>query len=93
MPNIRSASKRMRQNIRLRAANRGKRSTMRTTIKKIDAAITAGNAQEAAALLPQTVSVIGKLAQKGLIHQNNAARHISRLSRKVSALAAGAKTA
>jgi small subunit ribosomal protein S20 len=86
MPNIRSAAKRMRQNARRRTANRGKRAAMRTAVKKLASAIDQGDTQTAASLLPATVSVIGKLAQQGLIAKNNAARHISRLSKKVHAL-------
>lgn len=87
MPNIKSAAKRMRQNARRRAANRSKRSMMRTSIKKLYTAVEQGDAQAAAAQLAETASVIGKMASKGIIHKNNAARRISRLSRRVAALA------
>jgi small subunit ribosomal protein S20 len=90
MPNIRSAAKRMRQSARRRDANRSKRANMRTIVKKLHSAVDEGNAGQAASLLPETISVISKLAQKGLIHKNNAARHISRLSKKVNALSAKA---
>lgn len=86
MPNIKSAAKRMRQNAKRRAENRSKRSAMRTAMKKLNAMIDAGEGAQAAAELPRTLSVIGKMAQKGLIHKNKAARHASSFTRKVSAL-------
>ena len=88
MPNIRSAVKSMRQNAKRRLANRGKRSAMRTAIKKLQEAIDQGDVQAASSLLNETVSVIGKCAQQGLVHANNAARHVSRLSKHVHAMAA-----
>lgn len=86
MPNIRSAIKRMRQNTKRRTENRSKHSTMRTSIKKLRAAIEENNPQTASALLPETISIIDKAAAKGLIHKNAAARHTSRLTRQVHAL-------
>ena len=76
----------MRQNAKLRVANRAKRSVLRTAIKKVRLALEEGNAELAKSLLPEALSVIGKSAQKGLIHKNQAARNCSRLTRKVNSL-------
>jgi small subunit ribosomal protein S20 len=88
MPAHKSAEKRDRQNLRRNAINTAHRSRLRSSIKKLRAAIAAGNAQEAQALLPETVSVIDKSVQKGVLHSNAAARHKARLTMHVNALAA-----
>ncbi|MGH9846344.1 MAG: 30S ribosomal protein S20 [Blastocatellia bacterium] len=88
MPNHKSAVKRDRQNVTRNAANTANRSQLRTSIKKLRAAIAAGKSQEARALLPETVSVIDKSVQKGVLHRNAAARHKARLTTHVNELAA-----
>ena len=90
MPNIKSAAKQMRQSAKRRLRNRTKRSALRTSVKCLDALIAAGDAPAAQAQLPATLSIIGKSAQKGLIHQNKAARNVSRLTRKVNAMGVAA---
>ncbi|HEY7545959.1 MAG TPA: 30S ribosomal protein S20 [Blastocatellia bacterium] len=86
MANHKSAEKRMRQTERRNSTNSRNRSRLRTQIKALRAAIESGNRQQAAALLPETVSLIDKSIQKGVIHQNTAARHKSRLTAKVNAM-------
>ena len=88
MPNHKSAEKRDRQNARRNEVNTANRTRLRTTIKRLRAALDAGNAQEAQQLLPQTVSVIDKSVQKGVLHRNTAARHKARLTSHVNELAA-----
>jgi small subunit ribosomal protein S20 len=83
-----SAQKRMRQGEKRRARNRKNVSQLKTQVKKLRAAIDEGNAEAAKQLLPATVGEIDKAAKKGVVHDNAAARYKSRLSRKVSALAA-----
>ena len=80
------AFKRMRQNTKRRARNRTYRSRMRTEIKKLRQAIEAGDSATAQAQLPKTVSMIQRVAQKGIIHRKQAARRVSRLSQSVNAL-------
>lgn len=63
------------------------RSSLRTAIKKVRAAIDAGNKEAAQAVLLSSVSVIDRIADKGIIHKNKAARHKSRLSAAVKAIA------
>ena len=84
MPNHKSAEKRMRQNEKRRAVNRNNRSRLRTGIKKLRAALAGGDSGETQTLLPQTVSLIDKAVQKGVIHRNAAARYKSRLTTAVN---------
>jgi small subunit ribosomal protein S20 len=86
MPNHKSAEKRMRQTARRNEVNRRNRSRLRTAIKKLRAALTEKNAQTSLELLPQTVAIIDKMAGKGIIHRNAAARYKSRLSKHVANL-------
>jgi small subunit ribosomal protein S20 len=86
MANTKSAEKRHRQNLKQRERNRAHRSRLRTAIKRLRAAVSSGDAAAAQEILPQTLSVIDKIAQKGVIHDNAAARYKSRLAKKVAAL-------
>lgn len=88
MPNHKSAEKRDRQNARRNVINTANRTRLRSQIKKLRTAIASGNAQEAQALLPATISVIDKSIQKGVLHGNTAARHKARLTKHVNELAA-----
>jgi len=88
MANHKSAEKRMRQTERRNEVNRRNRGSLRTQIKKLRSAIAAGNREEAQTLLRETVSVIDKSIQKSVLHQNAAARHKSRLTAAVNAMAA-----
>ena len=85
MPNIKSASKRMRQNIKRRAANRAQRSALRTAEKKLSVALVEGNQEAAQANLIPTLKIIGKSAAKGLISKNAASRKASRIMKKMNA--------
>ena len=88
MPNHKSAEKRDRQNARRNTANTANRTNLRSNLKKLRTALTAGEKDEAKALLPQVVSVIDKSVQKGVLHKNTAARHKARLTSHVNALLA-----
>ena len=83
-----SAEKQMRQGVKRRARNRNNISQLKTQVKKLRAVIAAGDAEAAKKLLPETVGEIDKAAKKGVVHDNAAARHKSRLTRKVNALSA-----
>jgi len=85
MPNHKSAEKRVRQNEKRRDINRGNRGRLRTGIKKLRAALEGGDAGSAQTLLPETVSLIDKAVQKGVLHRNAAARYKSRLTVRVGA--------
>jgi small subunit ribosomal protein S20 len=88
MANHKSAEKRARQSDRRNEANRRNRSRLRTEIKKLRAAIETGNRYEAKSLLVETVSLIDKSIQKGIIHRNAAARYKSRLTTGVNRMTA-----
>ena len=88
MANSRQAKKRAIQNEKSRKHNAGLRSMVRTYIKKVIAAIDAGNADEAKTAYNEAVPVIDRMANKGIIHKNKAARHKSRLSAQVKQLSA-----
>jgi len=85
---IASGRKRVRQDVRLNAANTALRSKFRTVIKNVQKAVVAGDKAKATELFNSAQSVIDSVADKGLFHKNKAARHKSRLSAKVKALVA-----
>jgi len=89
MPNKKSAAKQMRQSIKKRERNRTARGAFRTTLKKTDKVFSEGNAEQSAAQLQETLKMVGKTEKKGLIHKNKAARHASRLTKKLHAIQAG----
>jgi small subunit ribosomal protein S20 len=82
------AKKRARQGEKRRTHNASLRSLVRTNIKKVNAAISSGNAEQAQAAYASAVPVLDSLADKGIIHKNKAARHKSRLNAQVRALSA-----
>jgi small subunit ribosomal protein S20 len=82
------AKKRARQAEQRRKHNASLRSVVRTSIKKVIAAISSGNAEEATQAYSAAVPIIDRMADKGIIHKNKAARHKSRLCAQVKALAA-----
>ncbi|HEX7772859.1 MAG TPA: 30S ribosomal protein S20 [Pyrinomonadaceae bacterium] len=84
MPNHKSAEKRVRQSEKRRVINRGNRSKVRTYIKKVRAALDSGKSDEIQSVLPETISVIDKAVQKGVMHKNAAARYKSRLTLKAN---------
>ncbi len=81
-----SALKAHRQSLERREHNREMRSKLRTAIKNIRAAITAKDAEGARKQLSATVSLIDKMAAKGIIHDNAAARHKSRIQAGIAKL-------
>ncbi|MFZ5549999.1 MAG: 30S ribosomal protein S20 [Pseudomonadota bacterium] len=83
-----SGRKRARQDVKLNAANSSLRSKFRTSIKNVLKAVASGDKAKATDLFKTAQSVIDSIADKGLFHKNKAARHKSRLSAKVKALAA-----
>jgi small subunit ribosomal protein S20 len=87
MANTTSAKKATRKIARRTAINRSRRSRMRTSVRKVEEAIAAGNAQAAAAALSEAEPLIVRAAQKGIIQENAAARKVSRLTHRVRALA------
>ena len=88
MANTISALKRVRQTERRTEFNRQNRTRLRHQIRAMRKAITAKDAQTAAALLPKTFAVIDRSAKVGVIKKNTAARYKSHLHLRVKALAA-----
>ncbi len=88
MANSAQAKKRARQAEGRRRHNASLRSLVRTVIKKVIAAIDAGDAEQATAAYAAAVPVIDRMADKGILHKNKAARHKSRLNDRIKALSA-----
>ncbi|VAX07629.1 SSU ribosomal protein S20p [hydrothermal vent metagenome] len=86
MANSAQSKKRARQAEKRHQLNTGQRATFRTFIKKVIAAIDAGDKEQAQASYKTAVAVIDKTVTKGHIHKNKAARHKSRLNTRVQAM-------
>ena len=84
MPNHKSSEKRVRQSEKRRLVNKSNRGRLRTSIKKLRAAMSASQTDELQTLLPETISTIDKAVQKGVLHRNAAARYKSRLTVRVN---------
>ena len=88
MARHKSTEKRNRQSTDIRGRNRQSLSQLKTQVKKLRTAVDAGDAEGASKLLSETVAEIDKAAKKGVLHDNAADRHKSRLTRKVTAVSA-----
>ena len=87
MANIKSAKKRILVAETKAARNKAIRTRVKTFVKKVDAAITAGDKAAAQAALLAAISEIDKATSKGVYHKNTASRKVSRLSKAVNAMA------
>ena len=87
MANIKSAKKRILVNQTKAARNKAIRSKVKTMIKKVDAAIAAGDKAAAQASLLTAISEIDRAASKGVFHKNNASRKVARLTKAVNGIA------
>ncbi len=87
MANHASALKRARQDAKIRIQHRSQKSTMRTAIKAVHAAIAAGDKAAANEALKSAVSLIDRAGRKRLIHPKQASRRVSRLNAHVKAMA------
>jgi small subunit ribosomal protein S20 len=88
MPNTASAKKRMRQDTFRRARNRAAKSALRNQLRKVRAAITAKNSEEADKEYRLLVKKLDRAATKNVIHANAAARTKSRLTAAIKGLKA-----
>ena len=86
MANIKSAKKRVLVNQKKADRNKSIKSAVKTSIKKVEAAVVAKDKEAAVAALANAISTIDKAATKGVYHKNNAARKVSRLSKAVNIL-------
>ena len=84
MPNSISAKKSHRQSLKRRARNRGQRSALRTSVKRVREAVASGETEQAASLLTAATRKLDQAAAKNLIHANKAARTKSRLAKLVN---------
>lgn len=89
MANSKSAEKRIRVAEQRRLRNRPFRSSARTLVKKAELAISAGDQSAAATAVLTATRTLDRVASKGIIHRNNAARRKSRLMKKFNELRAG----
>lgn len=87
MANIKSAKKRILVNRTKADRNKAIRSSVKTAMKKVFAAVEAGDKEAAQAALVSATKVIESAASKGVYHKNNAARKVSRLAVAVNKLA------
>ena len=86
LANIKSAKKRVLVNQKKADRNKSIKSAVKTSIKKVEAAVVAKDKEAAVAALANAISTIDKAATKGVYHKNNAARKVSRLSKAVNTL-------
>jgi small subunit ribosomal protein S20 len=87
MANIKSARKRARQAIKRRSRNVSLQTEARGAVRDVKKAIAAGDKKAAAAALVRSQAVIDRVAAKGVLHRNAAARQKSRLAQAIKAMA------
>jgi small subunit ribosomal protein S20 len=90
MANHKSAEKRDRQSKVRRLRNRMNKSRIHTAIRHVEDALAAGTGDVAQEALKKAMPIIQKIASKGTIHRNTAARKISRLTKRVNGMVAAA---
>ena len=86
MANTDSARKRSRQAEKQRRHNSGLRSTLRSALKDVNKAISAGDKDVAKQALSRSTGIVDRIADKKIIHKNKAARHKSRLAAAIKAM-------
>lgn len=84
MAHHKSAKKRILQNDKKRIRNRHIRTTLRSALKRFEQTLETQNAEELKPLVDKTISIVDTAASKGVIHKNKAARHVSRIRRKIN---------
>jgi len=87
MANTPSAKKATRKIARRTEVNKARRSRMRTFLRKVEEAITAGNKDAANEALKVAQPILQRAAGHGIVHRNTASRKVSRLSSRIKALA------
>ena len=83
MANLKSQIKRNRQNVKRHDRNQAVRSALKTSTKKVHAAVASGDPDEAARLQREAARALDKAAAKGVLHERTAARRKSRLAKAV----------
>ena len=88
MADHKSAIKRHKQSLVRRDRNKAVKTSLRTAYKRVDAAVTGTDNDEAVSQLKLAIKAFDKAASKGVIHKKTAARTKSRLSKKISSMVA-----
>ena len=88
MANTKSAKKAARQATRRTAVNKGRRTRLRSCVRKVEEAIASGNKEAAAAAWKEAEPVVVRAAQKGVAHRKSASRKVSRLAKRIGAMGA-----
>jgi len=91
MANHVSSLKRARQTETKTAGNRSNKSKLRSSLRSLREAIEEGNKKTLASAYSETVSILDKSVQKGVLHKNTASRYKARLNARVKALVVPAK--
>ena len=84
LANIKSAKKRVLTSRVRQERNKAIKSSVKTAIKKVEAAVKAADKDAAAKELLNATSIIDKAAKKGVLHKNNASRKVARLAKMVN---------
>lgn len=87
MANTLQAKKRVRRNAQRELINKSRRSRIRTFVKKVELAVEAGNADEAKVALKAAQPELMRGVTKGVLHKKTASRKVSRLAKRVKAMA------
>ena len=86
MANIKSAKKRILVTRTKAARNKSIKSAVKTSIRKVDAAVAQKDKSAAEAALTEAIATISKATSKGVYHKNNCARKVSRLTKAVNSI-------
>jgi small subunit ribosomal protein S20 len=86
MANTKSAKKAARQSIRRTVVNKARRTRLRSAVRKVEEAITAGDRSRAVTAMAEAEPVIIRAAQKIVVHRNAARRKVSRLAHRIAQL-------
>jgi small subunit ribosomal protein S20 len=86
MANTKSAKKAARQTVKRTERNKSRRTQLRSSVRKVEEAIAAGDKAAAQAALKDAEPVLARTAQRGIVHRKTASRKVSRLAKGVRAL-------
>lgn len=86
MANTKSAKKAVRKITKQTEVNKARRTRMRSEVRKVEEAISAGDKSAAAAALKAVEPVLARTSQKGIVHKRTASRKVSRLTARVAAM-------
>jgi small subunit ribosomal protein S20 len=86
MANTKTAKKATRKIARRTIVNKGRRSRVRSAVRKVEEAITAGDQNAAAAAMREAEPALRRAAQMGVLHVNTASRKVSRLTQSIAKL-------